>query len=42
MALRPGWCNARVPYLYGHVQSAYWGVAFLNSYRLSQACGRHH
>lgn len=36
-ALRPAWCSARLPYLYGHVQSAYWGVGFLRSYRPSQA-----
>jgi len=34
---RPAWCRARLPYLYGHVQSAYWGVGFLRSYRWSQA-----
>ena len=39
-ALRPAWCSARLPYLYGHVQSAYWGVGFLRSYRPSQARSR--
>jgi len=34
---RPSWCRARLPYLYGHVQSAYWVVGFLRSYRWSQA-----
>ena len=36
-ALRPAWCSERLPYLYGHVQSAYWDVGFLRSYRPSQA-----
>ena len=34
---RPAWCSARLPYLYGRVQSAYWGVGFLRSYRSSEA-----
>ena len=38
-ASRPAWCSARLPYLYGHVQSAYWDVGFLRSYRPSQARG---
>ncbi len=33
----PLWCAERVPYIYGYVQSHYWGVGFLNYWQLSQA-----
>ena len=33
----PAWCAERVPYIYGYVQSHYWGVGFLNYWQLSQA-----
>lgn len=30
------WCNARVPYLYGFIQSHYWEVGFLRYFQLKQ------
>ncbi len=32
----PGWCAARMPYLYGHVQRHYWGVGFLRYFQVQQ------
>ena len=32
----PTWCAARLPYLYGYVQSHYWGVGFLRYFRFQQ------
>jgi len=33
----PQWCADRVPYIYGYVQSHYWGVGFLKYWQFSQA-----
>lgn len=32
----PPWCAASLPYLYGYVQSHYWGVGFLRYFQLQQ------
>ena len=33
----PAWCADRVPYIYGYVQSHYWGVGLLKFWQISQA-----
>ncbi|XP_011625278.1 GPI mannosyltransferase 2 [Amborella trichopoda] len=30
------WCHARIPYLYGFLQSHYWGVGFLRYFQIKQ------
>ena len=32
----PPWCSQRIPYLYGYVQSHYWGVGFLRYWQPQQ------
>ena len=34
----PAWCTARVPYIYGYVQSHYWGIGLFKYWHISQAC----
>ena len=38
----PLWCAERVPYIYGYVQSHYWGVGFLKYWQISQASSHEH